>query len=227
MIGCCSFAKGQNGDGNGYSLDTWAGVGAPAADRDLCLGRGRSGPDRGQVRRLARNGVGRAAVESGRLAARCRRVPRQPRRGSACDEPGRPRASLRPRQGRAAGGARPIGLHHRQRDVAACRSGAAADLAGSGREPAGRYRRDGLFDRRDDRARCLSAACRAAHRVDCDQRRRAALPQRCRVEFKRHRRVRAGQHLRFSAARSAVRRCDRYLDRLFRRDGWRACRCSS
>ncbi len=68
----------------------------------------------------------------------------------------------------------------------------------------------------DGRARLLSTACRAAHRVDRHYRRRAALPQRCRVEFERHCRARPGQHVGFSASRSAVRRCDRDLDRLFR-----------
>ena len=60
--------------------------------------------------RLARHRLGRAAVEPGRLAARCRRLGRQSVRGAARADPGRPRAPLRPRQGRAAGRARAIGL---------------------------------------------------------------------------------------------------------------------
>ncbi len=63
----------------------------------------------------------------------------------------RPRAPLRPRQGRAAGRARPIGLSRRQRDVADGRGGAPADLAGAGRESGGRHRGHGVLDRRDDR----------------------------------------------------------------------------
>ena len=85
-----------------------------------------------------------------------------------------------------------------------------------GREPAGRHRRHGVLDRCDDRAGFLSASCRAAHRVDRDQRRRAALPQRRRLESERHRGACPGQRLQFSAARPAVRRGDRYLDRLLR-----------
>jgi len=63
MIGCCSFGKARDGDGNGYSLDPWTGVGAPAADRDLRLGRDRGGSHRRQVRGLAGNRIGRAVVE--------------------------------------------------------------------------------------------------------------------------------------------------------------------
>ena len=171
--------------------------------------------DRGQIRGLARNRVGRAVVEPDRLAARRRCVDRQSDRGAACADPGRSRASLWPRQGGTAGRARPVGLHHRQRAVAARRGGAPADPAGRGRQPAGRHRGHGLFDRGDGRAGALSAACRAPHRVDRDQRRRTALSQRSDFERQRHRRAGPQRHFRPAHPRSAVRRSDRHLDHLF------------
>ena len=141
--------------------------------------------------------------------------------------PGRSRASLWPRQGGTAGGSRAVGLYHRQRLAAAGRGGAPIDRPASGPQPAARHRGHGLLDRRDRGARALSAACRATYRLDRDQRRRIALPQRRGSEPQRHRRpgpwraVRtAASSTRCSAQRSASGSSGR-------RPGWRGFRWCS
>ena len=93
IAGCLS-ARATDGGGNGCSPDPRPGgrTGCGAA-RDLCLGRRRHGADRGQVRGLARYRLGGAAVEPDRLAARPRRLDRQPARGAPRDD-ARPIASI-------------------------------------------------------------------------------------------------------------------------------------
>ena len=119
MIGSCSFARARHGARSVFSRDATRaprshGRCSACDARDLCLAGGRDGADRRQIRRLDRDGVGRAAVEPGQLAGRRRRLAGQFLRRAARRDAGRPRAPLRPRQGGAAGGARPIRLSGRQ-----------------------------------------------------------------------------------------------------------------
>ena len=179
---------------------------------DLCLARGRRGADRGQVRRLDRHRLGRAAVEPGRT--RWSTPPPRWSTFSRCGKPivpRRPRAPFWPRQGRAAGrrsANRPFSIGSAMLlmaeavrrlvspDPVADAPAGIAVMVFSIAVTLGAHR--------------LSAPCGAADQVARDRRRRTALPQRPHFQSRRHRRVTGAEaprscrcSIRCSAARSA------------------------
>ena len=139
------------------------------------LGLGRGGADLRQGRRLFRDRLGQPAVDAGRFAARSRRLDDQPDRHPPRRSAGRPRASLRPRQGGAARRSRPGGVHRRLGRVPAGAGGRTAGAAPADQQRDDRHRGDAAVDRADPGAGAVPALGDPQDRVARDRRRRAAL----------------------------------------------------